>query len=287
MAPLSTLLIISNDFRYCSKQFALQNFPSTAATAQYAAQGMTVTHTKMCVSVRACIRVRKGEKWWGREREESLRDRRERERRVRELPDLKRQIRASLKSITGEPCTDFISWKTCAAKGMQTDIDVWDWLISSFLKNVHAELQCWVCFGFVCAPSAHSILNASLPVTFFIQQIPICWKLISHISKIDFLGQMTVIPILPLFSTTRHNVFLLWDSKINEQMWHSGLLHLKQAHLVTKVALQNTSNALFQVNVTGRRTWLKYNFPLPFFLIRFQMGVVCHRGKTQRTRKVW
>lgn len=51
-----------------------------------------------------------------REREEKGRD--------RELPDLKRQIRTSLKSITGEPCTDFISWQTCAAKGMQTDIDV-------------------------------------------------------------------------------------------------------------------------------------------------------------------
>lgn len=44
--------------------------------------------------------------------------------RDRELPDLKRQIRTSPKSITGEPCTDFISWQTCAAKRMQTDIDV-------------------------------------------------------------------------------------------------------------------------------------------------------------------
>lgn len=170
-APLSTLLIISNDFRYCTKQFALQDFPTAAASAQYAAQGMTVFCMTRCVSVRAGVCRgsyvwlhwrEKRERWWGREREEKTRE--------KELPDLKRQIRASLKSIKGEPCTDFISWQTCAAKGMQTDIDVWDWLISSFLKNVHTELWCRVCFGFVCLLSAHSILNTSLSVTFFLEK---------------------------------------------------------------------------------------------------------------------
>lgn len=34
MAALSTLLIISNDSRYCSKQFALQDFPAAATSTQ-------------------------------------------------------------------------------------------------------------------------------------------------------------------------------------------------------------------------------------------------------------
>ena len=137
----------------------------------------------------------------------------------------------------------------CAAKGMQTDIDVWDWLISSFLKNVHTELQCRVCFGFVCFLSARSILNTSLPRdlyrpktnTVFTCQIVISRKLISDTSKIDSLEQMTVTPSLPnppLFATTSHKICLLRDLKINEQKWHSSLLHLKQVHLVTKVASQ-------------------------------------------------
>lgn len=62
----------------------------------------------------------------GGEREQWRGEEEEKEDGQRELPDLKRQIRTSLKSITGEPCTDFISWQTCAAKRMQTDIDVWD-----------------------------------------------------------------------------------------------------------------------------------------------------------------
>lgn len=167
-APLSTLLIISNDFRYCTKQFALQDFPTAAASAQYAAQGMTVFCMTRCVCVCGgfiCVVALEKEKWKMVRKREGGKEERE-----KELPDLKRQIRASLKSIKGEPCTDFISWQTCAAKGMQTDIDVWDWLISSFLKNVHTELRCRVCFWFVCLLSAHSILNTSLSVTFLLEK---------------------------------------------------------------------------------------------------------------------
>lgn len=119
-----------------------------------------------------------------------------------ELPDLKRQIRPSLKSITGEPCTDFISWQMCAAKGMQTDIDVWDWLISSLLKNIHTELQCRVCFGFVCSPSANSILNIFFPWPFSKKNkltfVFICWKLIPQRYKMELLGQMASnVPLHP------------------------------------------------------------------------------------------
>lgn len=146
------ILIISNNFRYTTKLFALQDFPTTAVRVQYDAQGVTAVHAARCVHV--CVHLHTGGKREG----------------EREPPDLKRQIRASLKSITGEPCTDFISWKTCAAKGMQTDIDFSDWLISSFLKNVHTELQCRVCFGFVCFLGAHSVLNTSMPVTFILEK---------------------------------------------------------------------------------------------------------------------
>lgn len=167
--------------------------------------------------------------------------------RERALPDLKRQIRTSLKSITEEPCTDFISWKMCAAKGMQTDIDVWDWLISSFLKNVHTELQYRVCFGFVCFLSARSILNTSSPRDLyrpktnavFTQQITISQMLSSDTSKIDSLQHSDTWPASPLpFATTSRKICLPRDLKIDEQKWHSSLLHLKRVHLVTMVASQ-------------------------------------------------
>lgn len=110
----------------------------------------------MCVRWCVCVRShrRRGKKGGGEERKRG-------KGRDRELPDLKRQIRTSLKSITGEPCTDFISWQTRAAKRMQTDIDVWDWLISSSQKCTHwvaMQSLFWVCL--------RSILNTRLSVTF-------------------------------------------------------------------------------------------------------------------------
>lgn len=124
----------------------------------------------------------------------------------RELPDLKRQIRTSLKSITGEPCTDFISWQTCAAKRMQKDIDVQDW--SLCLRNVHSEMRCRVCFGFCLLSESKSTWNTSLSMTFslnnlsFIQQMLIYWRPIAPVYKIHLLGQMTINPALPGYSSS-------------------------------------------------------------------------------------
>lgn len=62
------LLITSNDFRYGTKHFALQDFPTTAATAQYDTQGTTVLLMMKCVYV--CVSSQRGEKREGWEESE-------------------------------------------------------------------------------------------------------------------------------------------------------------------------------------------------------------------------
>lgn len=156
--PLRRLLIKSNDFKYCTKQFALQDFPhwlQQPALNMLPEAWLCYTWRDVCERVRVCLWERRWE--------------REMEKRRWERPDLKRQIRASMKSIRGEPCTDFISWQTCAAKGMQTDIDVGDWLISSFLKKCTHRVAMRFVLGLF-ARSVRSVLNTSQSVTFFLEK---------------------------------------------------------------------------------------------------------------------
>lgn len=49
------ILITSNDFRYSTKQFALQDFPTTVATARYDAQGATALLMMRSVYVCVCF----------------------------------------------------------------------------------------------------------------------------------------------------------------------------------------------------------------------------------------
>lgn len=155
------ILITSNDFWYSTKQFTLQDFPHHCSHRSiWCPRHDCTVHDEMCL----CMCELAGE----REKEKAGGGRKESE---RELPDLKRQIRASLKSITGEPCTDFIRWKCVQLKGckriLTCEID-WSLLFS---KNVHNELPCRVCFGFVCLLSTHSVLNTSLPLTFYLKKL--------------------------------------------------------------------------------------------------------------------
>lgn len=151
----------------------------------------------------------------------------------------------------------------------------------------------WVCLLSECTfnlkyQSARD-LSPRKTKSILIQLIVICWKLVSHKPKMDLLGQTTGIPVLPRPAHILHHQpqnISSTDLKINKQKWHSSLLHLKQLHLVTEVALQNTSNGPSQVIVADRPTWLKFYLLLHFSLIRSQMGVVCLKGETRRARKV-
>lgn len=185
------------------------------------------------VGVFVCAHTGEGKKGGGEERKRG-------KRRDRELPDLKRQIRTSLKSITGEPCTDFISWQTCAAKRMQTDIDVWGWLISSSQKCTHwvaMQSLFWVCL--------RSILNTRLSVTFSFRKKTkhklAFYSTDTNLLEADITGvenglarsndRHSQTPSAPLFATISRRIFLLQDLKINKQKWHSGLSHFKRVPL--------------------------------------------------------